>query len=118
MWDIACMQCDKPQARWSLGDPSSYHPGAVEETSLPICSLCFMFRSKWGRDNNEKIAALIGDIEFKIGSPFKRDPEGKLLHIADADRILQSVALISRIHGIKRIRNRAMGRDILKETFN
>lgn len=109
------MQCDKPQARWTLNDPSSPSPVEIDSV-LPICSLCFLYLSGWGKKNAEGISSLVDRVEAKRAIPFERK-DGVLVHCKDADQILQSIALVSRLYTIKRVRRVAMGEDAFKEVF-
>lgn len=106
MWDISCMACDKIQARWSLHEPTDTAAGeteASEDEVYVVCSLCFLYESGWGKARQDEIAALIRDAEKQREQGFMRKADNvRLMFPKDADSILSSIALVSRVFEIKR----------------
>ena len=91
------MLCDRLEARWECSEEHS--PG-------PVCSLCWLYESEWGKLNREKVDRLISAVEGETGEPFRRRTDGRLWGGCDADRILGAIAVISRI---AMIRGRTLG---------
>lgn len=83
-----CTACGKPLSKWLFGkDPHA------------ICSLCFLYKTFWGRNRAMDIAALAAEVEKQIGKPFLRDAEGNLMTETDATRIAGAILMTS--HMIK-----------------
>ncbi len=102
MWGVACMICNKTQANWSLHETSA----PDEEQVAPVCAICFLYDSAWGKKNSEGVSDLIREAEERSGEPFLRGKGQRLMHSSDADRILSAVALISKITLFQRLRNK------------
>lgn len=92
LWDVACDRCDKRQARWGLWSPEKLE--VVKGT--PICSLCWLFESEWGKKRREDIDNFIHDIEVEVGKPFRRTDEGYLWSCVDANRVMCALVVTSR----------------------
>lgn len=94
-WNIACAVCDKRQSKWELVFPAE-KPGEVD-TRNPICSLCFLYESKWGKDRAIELNEYLNEI---MAQETKRKmilgPTGALTSNDDADFILGILALTSR----------------------
>jgi hypothetical protein len=97
LWDISCDMCDKRQARWELATPEllSVRKGT------PVCSLCWLYESEWGKPRRDDIDHMIADVETEVGREFKRTEDGRLWSCADANRILSSIALTSRLFNVR-----------------
>ena len=97
MWGMACARCDKTQAQWEFHE-QIMTPEGVQPTEgfLPICSLCFLYESSWGRRRRKRLDNLVAEIEVSIGTPFIRDLGGRLASSSDGDRVLAAIALSSR----------------------
>jgi hypothetical protein len=91
MYDAPCSNCDKRQSRWEMGLAGSSNLSFV-------CSLCFLYESKWGEARRDQIDILVREVEIERGEKFLRGADGtQLLSCPDADRILASIALTSRM---------------------
>lgn len=89
MQGVACATCDRSQARWEVRAP--------KQEPILSCSTCFLYDSFWGRPLRKDIDALIVEVEASLGRMFERDPSARLVKCEDADRILGSIALSSRL---------------------
>jgi len=88
LWGISCSMCDKRQSVWEL--PSV-------KRGEPVCSLCWLYESEWGKGVREDIDALVRAVEVHKGEIFRKTDDGRLWSCRDADRILGSIAVTSRI---------------------
>jgi len=89
----ACSECDKPQSVWKL---------TRSPVELPfICSLCLLYKSRWGEDNAESISGLIQAVEGKLGKLFDRDESRWLLRPEDADRIMFAIVATNRAFAMR-----------------
>jgi len=93
-----CSSCDKPQSVWCLthADPENAF----------VCSLCFLYVSRWSEGERENIDSLILAIEAHRGIQMERDPTGKL-RIEDADRVFTGVVIENRMHLAKTAKGKA-----------
>jgi hypothetical protein len=62
-----------------------------------ICSLCWLYKSEWGKDRIESIKKLISDVENAKGVVFEKDGDGNLVLVEDANRVVVSILLVSGI---------------------
>lgn len=85
---ISCSMCDKRQSVWEL--PSA-------RRGEPVCSLCWLYESEWGKEHREDIETLVRAVEVYKGEMFKKTDDGRLLDCRDADHVLGSIAVTSRI---------------------
>lgn len=91
MYDSPCHRCDRRQSRWEMGPPFG---GEV----YTVCSLCFLYESKWGEKRVDQIHVLVDEIEREVGEKFLRGADGRtLLSCKDADRVLAAIAMTSRM---------------------
>lgn len=97
LWDLSCEECDKRQARWELTQPDLILSIANPRKGVPICSLCWLYETDWGKERREDIDRMIVDVEAEVGREFKRAEDGRLLDCQDANRIVASVAVTSRV---------------------
>ena len=107
LWDISCERCDKRQARWELFGPAV---GSVRKGE-PICSMCWLYESDWGKPRREDIDAFIADVEDETKRPFKRLEDGRLWSCSDANRILSAIAVTSRLFAVRGMVQKAEGID-------
>jgi hypothetical protein len=71
---------------------------AHSENCVFVCSLCFLYDSKWGEARKDQIDVLVDEVEKERGQKFLRAADGtSLLQCKDADQILASIALTSRM---------------------
>lgn len=98
LWGLSCAWCDKTQARWELSQPD------ILRKAEPICSLCWLYDSDWGRQHRHDIDLMIQDIEIECGSRFARleagttpDQAARLCRCQDGDRVLAAIAVTSRV---------------------
>ena len=62
-----------------------------------ICALCWLYESVWGKKRREDLDEMIKDVEVAIDENFQRGDDDRLWACKDADRILGSIALTSRM---------------------
>lgn len=93
LWNVACDKCDKRQARWE------FFPSDEPENDkgFMICALCWLYESEWGQNRREDIDEMIREVEKRAGQIFQRAKGNRLWSCKDADRILSSIALTSRM---------------------
>lgn len=89
MWDSNCYHCDKRQAKWSL---------QLEDDPVFICSLCMLYESDWGLAHSADVGQLVKEADAKRNEATATDTKGRILFPKDADRILGTIALISRMY--------------------
>lgn len=97
MWDTACSKCDKRQAKWEF-IPSDNPPPSG---GYPMCSLCWLYESEWGKARRQDIDAMIRDVEKSKGQIFQRAKGNKLWACKDADPILGAIVMTSRMFEIQ-----------------
>lgn len=92
-WDCACAFCAQPTSKWEMRGPDQ----SGQETWAPVCSLCFLYKSNWGKTRSGDLSAYLAEV---IAKETKRkmvlSPEGALTSIGDADFILGVLVLTSR----------------------
>lgn len=87
-----CSNCGQDQAMWEMG------PANEPEKCTFVCSICFLYESKWGEKRRDQIDALADDVEQEKGVRFLRGQDGKqLLACKDADGLLSAIAITSRM---------------------
>jgi hypothetical protein len=89
----ACSECDRRQAMWEMGPADQDHE--------IVCSVCFLYESKWGEDRVAEILDLTNEMEREVGEKWLRDERGKLLSVKDCDRVLGAIALTSRMFAVR-----------------
>lgn len=89
LWGHACSCCDKPWSRWASGPRDL-------TTFEAICSICFLYRSEWGRSNKEKIAWAVEVAQKE--KPVALDDNLRLVSPQDGDRILAAFATQARMN--------------------
>lgn len=67
------------------------------ENFLALCSHCFLYDSNWAERRADQVEHVIEGVEQEKGRKFLRAADGTLARAEDCDRILGSIALISRI---------------------
>ena len=94
-WNIACAVCDKRQSKWELITRATA-PGTTD-TKAPICSMCFLYESRWGKDRAKELQEYLIEV---VAQETKRKmllgPTGGLTSNDDADFILGILALTNR----------------------
>lgn len=99
-WDLACAVCDKRQSKWELVSPAE-KPGTTD-TRAPICSLCFLYESAWGKARAEHLQEFLKEVAAEnTERKMLLGPNGGLVSIRDADHILGILALTSRRFAIE-----------------
>lgn len=93
LWDIACERCNKRQSRWEVFPRGM----AKAKRGFPVCSLCWLYESEWGKAHVEEVTGLIERTEAEMGKKIEKTPEGRIRQCADADAIMGAVALTSRL---------------------
>lgn len=92
-WDSACAVCQQTTAKWEMRGPGL----DGKEAWAAICSMCFLYKSNWGKTHSENISSYLSEV---VSKETKRkmllSPEGKLLSSPDADFILGVLVLTSR----------------------
>ena len=84
----SCAECDKPQALWFLQ--------ALPGMAL-ICSWCVLYTVPWEGKDAEDIRWFIAVVEATQDRVFEKDIEGRLLCCSDADRLVTSLVLTSKV---------------------
>jgi hypothetical protein len=122
LWDMPCSACGKLEAKWGFlpSDPVEEVNGVAPEVEpLTLCSLCFLYESEWGKRRRADLDAMIASLESELTtrvrdeharkatlSPeqflainivFPKSPEGRLLDNKDANRVVGSIAILSRM---------------------
>lgn len=69
-WRRACTCCGSVQSMFGMGIPGE---------RKPVCALCFLYRSRWGKNHREEIDILVDGIEQDVGEKFFRELDGKTL---------------------------------------
>jgi len=93
LWNISCSMCDKRQSVWEHVDLDDL--GARKGT--PVCSLCWLYESEWGKKRREDLDQMIHAVEVEKGEIFRKMADGSLWSCRDADNILGAIAVTSRI---------------------
>jgi hypothetical protein len=89
----ACSVCNKRQARWHRGSPQRDLSG--DEI---VCGLCYLYETEWGEAHAGSVAEFVQAVSsVALDGPLALDASGKLIHCSDADRVLGSIALTSRM---------------------
>lgn len=94
MWGTACYTCNRPEAKWHFESPQYEDP-------MCICSICFLYKSEWGRQRREDIRALIAEIEKEHHLIFLRNERDELIAASDADRIFGTIVLTSAMFAMR-----------------
>lgn len=92
LWGHACSRCDKTQSVWELFDLDS-----SKRKGEPMCSLCWLYESEWGKERRGDIDDMVRAVEIQANGVFKKTDDGRLWSCQEADRILGSIAVTSRI---------------------
>lgn len=103
----ACKHCNRPQARWRLAmirkiegnSGAEFIQGDVDDYE-PMCAVCFLYDSHWGKQRRKDIDLLIMDIEHERKQPYLVDGSGRLTPPA-ADEVLAAIALTSKMFAIQ-----------------
>lgn len=83
---MPCACCNGAGANWRI----------ATEDGLPTCSLCLLYRTRWGQRNEAAREELITLMREQEGLPMvSRD--GKLVSPADGDRLVLSALLMGRV---------------------
>jgi len=94
LWNISCEECDKRQSVWEHFPPEL--PSGVRK-GTPVCSLCWLYESAWGKENREAVDCMIRAVEVQKEEIFRKAGDGCLWSCRDADRILGAIGVTSRI---------------------
>ena len=94
LWGHACSMCDKRQSVWDHLAPELPSNARRGE---PMCSLCWLYETEWGKERREDIDGMIRAVEVHLGEIFRKTDDGRLWVCKDGDRILGSIAVTSRI---------------------
>lgn len=91
MRGVACCDCGKRQSVWektsTVGD----------EKGVPICSLCFLHKSPWANGKQSDLEAFVAAVEESANTFFAKTPDNRLEDCVDADRIMSSIVLTTRL---------------------
>lgn len=88
---IACCDCGKRQSVWEKTSTVG------EDKGVPICSLCFLYRSPWAHNKQSMLEEFIIAVEDAAGTFFSKTEDNKLEDCKDADRIMSSLVLTTRL---------------------
>lgn len=91
MRGMACCDCGKRQAVWE----KTVEVG--QEKGHPICSLCFLYKSPWAKENQSSLEAFVAAVEESASTFFAKTDDNKLEVCKDADRIMSSIVLTTRL---------------------
>lgn len=94
LWGHSCAWCDKAQSVWELFEAEKER---ARRKGKPLCSLCWLYESTWGREYRESLNELIRAVEAATDDTFQKTGDGRLWACRDADRLLGSIAVTSRI---------------------
>ena len=94
LWNISCAECDKYQSVWEHF--SSELPSGARK-GVPVCSLCWLYKSVWGKDNRGDIDRMICAVEAQREESFRKVGCDRLWSCRDADRVLGAISVTSRI---------------------
>lgn len=97
MQGVACSVCNKTQAVWERTRVRTDQQGD------PTCSLCWLYESKWGKDNGDQIGKLVSAVEDKLGRLFKKRDNAQLARCRDADRIMSAIVTTTRLFMAKKL---------------
>jgi hypothetical protein len=87
----ACAWCDRRQSVWEYLAP--------REAPATVCSFCLLYAKDAAP--KEEVDALITQIETSRNAMFDRDAYARLMHCADADRVMGVLVLTSRVMGVR-----------------
>lgn len=93
-WDQCCASCSKDRARWM------FFPKGEEQKRMPVCALCWLYESSWGKNRKEEIAEFRRSVESEVGKDFLKSG-GQLVRCEDADRLLSAIALTSHLFAMR-----------------
>jgi hypothetical protein len=88
LWGSICSDCQLPQSNWQWLESSA--------VSTTICALCYLYKSEWGKAQSDFMESLLKDLEEGWSCKFLRSDEGKLKLIGDGNRVLATLAYLSR----------------------
>lgn len=91
MRGMACCDCGKRQSVWEKTSTVG------QEKGLPICSLCFLYNSPWAKKKQSDLALFIVVVEQTANVFFEKTDDNKLANCKDADRIMSSIVLTTRL---------------------
>ena len=95
-----CCECDKPRAKWELLRAA---PGEGF-----ICSLCMLYKTRWGEENEKQILEFVDAVVEYTGKPIKMN-EGRVVKLDDADRIFGAIVAENKVTSLRqklwRVRN-------------
>jgi hypothetical protein len=92
MWGSNCSVCDRRQSRWEHVLDTSRRSGV-----RPICSLCWLYGSKWAEDNEEQLRVFVRAVHAARGGRLELDEKGRMTSIEQADRVMGSLVFTSRL---------------------
>ena len=91
---VACTRCERPQSLWELT------PGGESNAEF-ICSACWLRERCQDPSEREHVFAIISAVEKKLEAEMPRDTDGIPLNIEDADRLVASFVLTSRVFNLR-----------------
>lgn len=103
LWNHACAWCDKRQSVWELFETERER---AKRKGVPLCSLCWLYESEWGKEHREGIDKLIRAVEVTTECIFRKTADARLWSCQDADRILGPIAVTSRIAAQRKLIHR------------
>jgi hypothetical protein len=92
MFNVACGVCEKLQSKWSILLKTD-----SKDEPMPVCSLCFLYESEWGRSRAEDLKGYL--LEVTNNNPTRKmllSADNKIASIKDADFILGILVWTSR----------------------
>ena len=98
MQGIGCAVCNRVQSVWERTHVRTQQSGD------PVCSLCWMYETGWGKDNKEALSEFVSEVEDSLSALFKKTEDAKLERCEDADRIMSALVLTTRMFKLKGVR--------------
>ena len=86
-WGAVCSECRQPQANWMWRQ--------LAEGGSPICALCYLYKSEWGKTQGAALPTLVRELEDGWDCRFETNTHGELKFIGDANRVLAALAYLS-----------------------
>lgn len=88
---LSCGTCDRHGAAWQIAAPGGL---------VPVCGLCVCYRTPWGEKRSEQLLEFVTEVA-RIGHLMPLE-QGKLVRVADADRVVAAARLFGRVKQIQR----------------
>lgn len=102
--DYNCTSCDRRAAGWAFL-PSNEGPDPMPK---PICSLCWLYLSHWGRARVAEVPQFVAAFAAHHGRTFTQDGDGRLTDHRQADDVVLQILKASVVFlRMQKLRGRA-----------